>query len=126
VRWWMDVPGQEERTHKRAKICPVSGAGSLSKSARTRRAREIIAESGGDTVEYFNQVVKQETATTFKKQAASWLELMRSRKRKPVAPSTIDDWERILRNWLNPNLGSLPLSEVNNAAVKRLVAVMSG
>ena len=51
---------------------------------------------------------------------------MRTRKRKPVAPSTIDDWERILRNWLNPNLGSLPLSEVNNAAVKGLVAVMSG
>jgi integrase len=120
------VPGQEERSHKRAKICPVSGKGCLSRSARTRRAREIIAESGGDTVEYFNKVVKQETATTFQKQAASWLELMRTRKRKPVAPSTIDDWERILRNWLNPNLGSLPLSEVNNAAVKGLVAVMSG
>ena len=45
--------GQEERAHKRAKICPIVGPGSLSKSARKRRAREIIAESGADTVEHF-------------------------------------------------------------------------
>lgn len=51
VRWWMDVGGQEERTHKRARICPVSGPGVLSKSERTRRARAIIAESGADTVD---------------------------------------------------------------------------
>jgi len=31
--------------------------GCLSKSERERRAREIIAESGADTVEHFNQVV---------------------------------------------------------------------
>ncbi len=29
-------------------------------------------------------------------------------------------------NWLNPHIGNLPLSEVNNASLKRLVATMSG
>jgi integrase len=128
VRWWMDVGGQEERTHKRARICPVSGPGVLSKSERSRRAREIIAESGADTVEHFNAVVvkTQETITTFQEQGARWLESLRTRKRKPVALSTTEDWERILSKWLNPHIGSLPLSEINNASLKRLVAAMSG
>ena len=125
VRWWMDVSGQEGRTHRRAKICPISGLGSLSASERTRRAREIIAESGADTVEYFNKTVKQETARTFQEQAKSWIEFMRTRKRKPVAPGTIEDSERTLKNWLNPHLGALPLSLVNNGEMKRVVAIMS-
>jgi len=125
VRWWMDVQGEEERSHRRAKICPVSGVGSLSKSERTRRAREIIAESGADTVEYFEKVVKQDTGTTFREQAECWLVRMRVRKRKPVAPSTIEEWERTLTNWLNPNIGDYPLSEVNNGVLKTLVAAMS-
>ena len=125
VRFWMDIPSQEGRTLKRAKVCPISGVGSLSGSERKRRAREIINDSGADTIEYFNKVVQQEAARTFQEQADFWLEFGRARKRKPVALSTIEDWERILKNWLNPNLGGLPLSEVNNGAIKRLVATMS-
>ena len=45
--------------------------------------------------------------------------------RKPVASSTIEDWERTSNKWLNPHIGSLPLSEVNHASLKRLVALMS-
>jgi len=63
VRWWHDVPGQHERSHMRAKICPISGPGSLSKSERQRRAREIIAQSGADTVEHFNKIVQQQKVT---------------------------------------------------------------
>src|SRR3974390_3915097 len=37
VRWWMDVEGQEKRIHMRAKICPIDGHESLTKSARERR-----------------------------------------------------------------------------------------
>jgi len=50
---------------------------------------------------------------------------MRTRKRKPVAQTTIDDWERTLKNWLNPQIGGLPLSEVNNRVLKQVVAFMS-
>jgi integrase len=125
VRWWQDVPGQEKRRHMRARICPISGSGKLSQSERTRRAREIVAASGADTLEYFNKVVQREIAWTFCEQAACWLESVRKRKRKPVAPSTIEDWERILKNWINPNIGDLPLCETNNRAMKKLVTVMS-
>ena len=64
VRWWMDVPGQEKRRHMRERICPISGPGSLSKSGRERRAREIITASGADTVEYFNKVVEAKTTVS--------------------------------------------------------------
>ena len=103
VRWWMDVDGQEKRAHKRARICPISGPGALSKSARERRAREIIAESGADSEEYFNKVVKhEEHGVTFREQAVSWIERVKTRKRKPVAVSTLELWDGCLRNWLNP------------------------
>ena len=82
----------------RAKICPISGVGKLSASERKRRAREIVAESGADSVEHFNKVVQQQKkdCVTFKQQASRWLEHLRKRKRKPVEPGTIDEWERIL------------------------------
>lgn len=42
-----------------------------------------------------------------------------------MAESTIEDWERTLRNWINPHIGDCPVSEVNNSVLKRLVVVMS-
>jgi integrase len=125
VRWWMDVTGQEKRVHKRARVCPVSGPGVLSRSARERRAREIIIGSGADTEEHFNKVVKQESGITFREQAKFWFEQVKTRKRKPVAVSTLELWEGCLRNWLNPQIGDVPLSEINNAALKTVVATMS-
>jgi integrase len=125
VRWWMDVPGQEERRHMRAKICPISGPGRLSKSERERCAREIIAESGADTVEHFEKVVKKAHGVTFREQASWWLNHIQRRKRKPIASATLELWKGCLNNWINPNIGDLPLSEVNNAVLKTLVAKMS-
>src|ERR1017187_7421566 len=122
----MDVQGQEKRVHKRAKICPTAGKGSLSRSARERRAHEIITESGADTEVYFNKVVKQETGVTFREQASLWLERVKTRQRKPIAISTLQSWEGCLRKWINPAIGDLPLSEINNAALKGLVVTMRG
>ena len=125
VRWWMDVAGQEARKHMRAKICPISGPGHLSKSQRERRAREIIAESGADTLEHFDEVVRQAQGVTFREQTKWWLDHVQRRKRKPIAPATLELWEGCLEKWINPNIGDLPLSEVNNSALKALVAKMS-
>ena len=60
----------------------------------------------------------------FPEQAEIWLKNATSRKRKPVATATIDYWRGCLDKWLNPNLSDLPVSEVNNQAVKRLVEIM--
>lgn len=47
-----------------------------------------------------------------------------TRKRKPIKPSTADGYRSYLSNWLNPNIGDLPLSSVNNLALKGLVTRM--
>src|SRR5436853_5492317 len=117
--------GQEKRQRVWEKICPSSGPGKLSASERERKAKEFIAASGVDTEEYYDKVVKQSApGVTFRQQAETWLEGMRNRKRKPLAPSTIAGWSCGLDIWINPNIGDLPLASVNNAAMKKLVGKM--
>ena len=124
VRFWKDVAGQEKRQRVREKICPISGPGKLSASERERKAKEIIAASGADSVEHFNKVVQSMHGTTFHEQAAIWLHQVKNRKRKPVAPSTLATWECALENWIYPNIGDVPLESINNLVVKNLVTKM--
>ncbi len=125
VRFWIDVPGQEDRKLVRARICPISGPGALSATERLRKRKEIIAASGADSEENFKKVVEQQKpGVTFREQAARWLNQMRNRKRSPVAPSTIEWWGSCLDNWLNPNIGDVPLAAVNNTCLKKLVEEM--
>src|ERR1700688_3220089 len=49
VRFWMYVPAQEKRKHMCVRISPIKGPGSLTKPARERKAKEIIAKRGADT-----------------------------------------------------------------------------
>ncbi len=125
VRFWMDVPGRNDRRLIRAKICPISGPGSLSASERLRTRKEIIAASGADTVQHLENVQVSNRCTTFREQATEWLAYMNKRRRNPVAPSTIETWESCLRKWLIPNLGDLPLAAVDNDSVKALVSKMA-
>ena len=124
VRFWKDVAGQERRQRVRERICPISGPGSLSASERRRKAKEVIEDSGADTEEYFEKVVRSNHGITFREQAEIWLEQMKNRKRKPVAPSTLANWECCLKNWLNPNIGHIPLDSIGNLALKNLGATM--
>ena len=124
VRFWKDVAGQEKRQRVRERICPISGPGKLSASGRKHKAKEIIAASGADTAEHFEKVVRSNHGITFREQAEIWLEQMKNRKRKPVAPSTLENWERCLRNWLNPNIGDMPLDSVGNLALRNLGETM--
>lgn len=124
VRFWQDVAGQEKRVHKSVRICPVKGQGSMTKPERERRAREIINESGADTEEHFRQVRAVNLGTTFRQQAEWWIKHVQDRKRKSVKPHTVTSWKSHLA-WINPVLGDVPLSAVNNRALKELVSKMS-
>src|SRR5712664_4967835 len=79
VRFWKDVAGQEKRQRVYERICPVSGPGKLSASERERKAKEIIAVSGVDTVEHFEKVVQSNHGVTFREQAKVWLESSKTR-----------------------------------------------
>jgi integrase len=124
VRYWKDVPGQEKRALIRERICPISGPGSLSKSERQRKAREIIQASGADSVEYFKQVVKQETGITFHEQSKLWLEQLQSRKRNPIGANYVVTIQGALDKWILPVIGDFPLSDVDNLSVKPLIDKM--
>jgi len=124
VRFWKDVMGQEKRVHACERICPINGPGKLNQSERKRRAKEIIAESGADTPECLARAEGVPNGVTFREQAAWWIENAQQRKRKPVAPGTIESWQGCLDVWILPNLGDISLSSVGNLALKGLVAKM--
>ena len=124
VRFWQDVAGREKRAHRSVRICPVKGTGSMTKPERERRAREIINESGADTEEHFRKVRALNLGTTFRQQADRWIEHVQDRKRKPVKPHTVTSWKSHLA-WINPVLGDVPLTDVNNNALRKLVAKMT-
>jgi integrase len=113
-----------KRQRVRERICPISGPGNLSASERKRRAKEIIEASGADTAEHFEKIVRSNHGVTFREQAEIWLKQMKNRKRKPVAPSTLENWDRCLRNWLNPNIGDMPLDSIGNLALRNLGTTM--
>jgi integrase len=62
--------------------------------------------------------------TTFRQQAEWWIQHMQDRRRKPVKPHTVSSWKSHLK-WINPRLGDVPLSNVNNLALKGLVSDMA-
>lgn len=122
VRFRLDVPGQYERVQKSIKICPVSGPGLLTKPERERRKVEIVSSFGANSEEHFKNIVEGESGVTFREQSKVWLEQMKTRKRKPVKPATIVNWETALNKWLLPLIGDLSLANVKNGTLKMLVS----
>lgn len=126
VRFWKDVDGQDKRVLIRERICPIAGPGSMNRSERERRAKEIIAESEVDTAQYFNRVVKQQFGVTFKEQSKLWLHQSQARRRKPIRATTVPTIQGALEKWILPEIGDLPLSETARyPAMKSLVAKMN-
>jgi integrase len=125
VRFWMDVVGQENRALKSVIICPISGPGALGASERARRAKEIIAASGADSVENFQRVEAFRSSMTFRDQSARWITNGETRKRRPFKPATANNYHSVLNKWLNPILGDVPLCQVDNKTVKAFVTKLT-
>ena len=107
------------RVQKSFPICPISGPGSLNKTERMRKRMEIVAKYNSQ--DYLKKVVAHETGTTFKAQSVLWMSNCRRRKRKPMKPVTLVNWQSYLDNHILPALGGQPIAEVNNASMKKLV-----
>jgi integrase len=117
VRFMLDVPGCERRVYKSKLVCPIDGPGSLNKFERERRAMEIIAEAGANSEATLRKFETATLSTTFKQQADFWIEVVQKRKRKPVKQHTVSFWKTAL-NYVNPLIGDIPLSAVNNKLVR--------
>lgn len=123
-RWWrvrarLDVTGVEKRRHVSLKVCPVSLR--LSKPEIERLAREAIEKSGANSKERFDRVVLGE-GVTFREQAKIYLQEATSRNREPIQdPTSI---RGAINKWIDPMIGDLTLSMVDNLTVKPLVKKM--
>jgi integrase len=120
----LDEAGREKRTYKRVQICPVDGPGALNTFERKRRLKEIIAEFGANSEATFRKVESVNLGTTFKEQAEKWLKALKLRKRDPIKPSTASAFESHL-NYIKPEIGEMPLSEVNNRTMKEFISKMA-
>lgn len=122
ISFWIDVPGQEARMRVRERICPVAGPALLTKSEIERKAKEIIFQSGADSAEHFAKVEAINQGTTFRQQAKSWMYQIQTRKRSPISAATAAGYQSYINKWLEPILGDLPLSAIDNKTGKELVA----
>jgi integrase len=118
VRFWIDVPGQEQRAYRRERICPTSGPGFLGISARKRKAREIIDAAGADKPETLQASIASVSGTTFRQQSETWL---RTTRKRDIAPSTLRDWESCLNTWLLPIIGDLSLETIKRTVTQDLI-----
>lgn len=124
--WWVVrfreyVAGQRNPIPHCERICLIQGPGSLPEWQRKLKAQRIVDASGVNDDFLKDETPNPVAAVTFKEQGEKWRKEDALRKRDPLATGTIDSRYRQLEKWLYPNLGHLPLLEVNNPIVKLLV-----
>lgn len=93
------------------------------KTVARQKLRDYLAENKINDVETFHRTTAP--VLTFSHQAKVWLESLRTRRRRPLKPASIENYEHYLNKRLLPLFGDLPLSEIGNSALKRLVDKMS-
>jgi hypothetical protein len=116
-------PGDANWRKKRITICPISGPGALGPLERERRKIAVLEEAGVNTEKTIRAQVSERTSggLTFQQQAEEWLRASQTRKRNPIEEATASGYRSYLSNHLNPVLGELPLSVVDNDSLKGLI-----
>ena len=114
-RFWIDTTGGRKRKTIALGICRT-------RTVAKQKLREYIAASGVNDPQTFYQ--NTAPALTFRVQANAWLESLRIRRRRPLKPATLLNWQNHLERWILPHLGDMPLSEVGNTALRGLIDKM--
>jgi len=116
-------PGGVKWRKKRTTICPISGPGALGPLERERRKIAMLEEAGVNAEETLRAQITEDVSgsITFQQQADAWLYAAQTRKRDPIEAATAKGYRSYIHNHLNPILGELPLSAVDNDVLKSLV-----
>lgn len=115
-RFWADTPDGRKQKTINIGVCRT-------RSIAKQKLFEYLESTGVNSKEIFT--ANTCPAVTFRQQASCWVSSLATRRRKPVKPATIRGWRSALNQWLLPNLGGLPLSDVGNGALKALVEKMA-
>jgi integrase len=120
VRFWQDVPGQEQRVRKSLVVGPSTGPHKLTESQARRKGAELIHNLGIDTEEYFHRVTSP--VQTFR-QKAEWIQ-----ENDPAfiegRPGYIHGVQSHLRVHILPSFGDLPLAEVTEERVQEFIGYL--
>lgn len=117
-RYWIDVPDCEERKRRTVVLGVCS-----SRSTARRKLREHIEREGINNSAAFASTTAP--AMSFHVQAANWMRSLATRRRRPLKPATISNWQHSLQKWVLPTLGDRLLADISNGALKELVETMA-
>lgn len=115
-RFWIDTTNGRKRRKIALGKCPT-------RTIARRKLRDLIDREGLNDKALFMSTTHP--TATFHEQAEKWIAALPTRRRKPVRPATICGWRHALNKWILPNIGDVPLAEVSNAALKRLIDAMA-
>jgi integrase len=115
-RFWFDSPEGRAR-----RVIPLGHC--ATRTVAKRKLREYIETEGVNSKVTF--ITLTAPGTTFRQQAKIWISSLATRRRRPVKPATIIGWQNPLEKWILPAIGDLPLSDVSNAALKKLIDKMA-
>jgi integrase len=117
-RYWIDSHGSTERKRRTVSLGLCS-----TRTVARRKLREHIEVEGINSKGNF--ATNTAPATSFRAQASRWIESLSTRRRKPVKPCTISNWQHALDKWVLPTLGDKFLGDLSNAALRELVEKMA-
>jgi integrase len=115
-RYWIDAPEGRKRRVITLGTCAT-------RTVAKRKLREHIETEGVNSKDTF--ITLTTPGTTFREQAKIWIASLATRRRRAVKPATILSWQNPLDRWILPAIGDMPLAEVSNAAMKKLVEQMA-
>lgn len=116
-RFWIDVPGKgRQRKTITLGVCRTI-------TIARQRLREYLDATGVNSKQAF--LSNTAPATKFREQSAIWISSLAKRRRKPVKPATIFNWQHALDRWVLPNIGDKLLAEISNGALRQLVDKMA-
>lgn len=113
-RVWIDTPTGRRRQTIALGLCRT-------KTVAKQKLREFIAANKINEPVTYHRI----TSPTFAAQAEAWLNAMRIRRRRPVKPATLANWNHMLSKRLVPMLGSTPVADIANATLRTLVDKMA-
>lgn len=120
LRFYVDVPGQEERVRKSVPIGPCRGKDKLTKPEAERKGVEIINSLGVNTAEHLQRALNLTPVMTFR-QRVEWCRRYHKAWTDGKA-AFVRSAESILSKHLLPRFGDLPLDSINETAVQEFVA----
>jgi integrase len=125
ARFWQDDAESGGRRYAAVRICSATGPGTLNHSQRQRRLLEIINESGCNSQESYRTAKAAFLGVNFAQQSEAWLAALRNRKRNPVKPHSLYNFESALR-YIVPKIGECQLVDLKNAEVRQFISEMHG